>query len=186
MDFIRKNIKKIGAFNFVLLFIASILCLMNLFNKQEMNILSKACDVFSIITVVFAVLYALNGYKKNASLYYRLFMLLYGITTLVSLIFDIYATVSYSVGFNPTNLIRPIIFVCGFMLAAGINLGRNVSCILAYAIVICEAVALIYTLAVYIGEFSTVSKAIMYFALACITCIFVIAKYDDKISRGSK
>ena len=177
MKFINDNLKKAGYFNVVLI-IAAIIAKLATIKKVSMlvNIDSIVC----IIALVFGLFYSLSGYKKDSAKYYKVFMYLYFVSSVLSLLVPSIAPLSGKIDFFIVS-INVIILILVFVLAFIKDLGVNKSTYISIFILILNVVKLFYNvkMTVLLLGFSNL-------ILACIVCVFVSAKYKDKESRGTK
>ena len=81
MKLINDNLKKAGYFNTVLIMIAIILRIVSL-GGLPLHVLFDS--VLCIIALIFGLFYSLNGYKKDAAKYYKMFMYLYFASSVLS------------------------------------------------------------------------------------------------------
>lgn len=177
MKLINDNLKKAGYFNAVLIVIAIVLRIISF------SVLSSSTMLDSIIfiaTLVFGLLYSLNGYKKDSAKYYKAFLYLYLVSN----------TFSVSVLFvNRLNLFISILkileFVLLFVLAFIKDLGANRSTNLSLLILIISVIDVLYG-AIKIGNIISISSGFSALVLSCALCVFVSAKYKDKEARGAK
>ena len=176
MKILKENLKKAGYFNAGLIVVAIVLRLMNMFNTPALVI---ADSIVCIAALVFGLFYSLKGYKKDAAAYYKLFMYLLLVSSLMSL-----STIV--VKFNALMLIcNIIIFVCVVALAVANNLGESKSNNCALIILICDLIKFFYIVA-KTNDMPAIAGGFGNLALACVLCVFVSAKYADKAARGSK
>ena len=176
MKFVNKHLKEAGYFNTALIAIAIILRIINFPSDQ---VLTKIDSIVCIAALIFGLVYSFNGYKKDAAKYYKIFMYLYLLSSLVAV----------STYFEGTKLIifisNIIVSICLFVLAFAKDIGKEKSNFCALLTLALSLAKLLFALqgptnmAGISAEFASV-------ALACVLCVFVSAKYKDKEARGSK
>ena len=174
------DFEKIGKINAAILFIV-------IFFKfvKFANITLGSDDYIEIAALAFGIYYSIAGYKKDSAKYYKIYLCLFALSCIVSIINTI---LSINGKMNITSIIFIIALVVmtigSIALAFVSNLGRNKSLAIAYTILACSFVMFIQPLLT--GNFAIVLKtSLSYLALAYITYFFVIAKYKDKENRGS-
>ena len=177
MKLINDNLKKTGYFNAALIVIAII---MKLITLKDVSTLVKVDSIVCIIALVFGLFYSLNGYKKDAAKYYKSFMYLFFVSSVLSLLVPSIAPLSGKTNYFIAS-INVIILVLVFLLAFIKDLGVNKSTNISMLILILNIVKLFYNvqITVFLLGFSNL-------VLACILCVFVSAKYADKEARGAK
>ena len=181
MKLLSDNLKKAGYFNAILIVIAIVfrLCFIGSFPTAIM-IDSIVCT----IALIFGLFYSLSGYKKDAAKYYKAFMYLYLVSSLLSFIASI---ASVLVEDKSTVLIvaNAVVLVAVFILAFIKDLGAKKSIVLALAILVISVVKMCFVV-LTTTALSLISIHFANLMLACILCVFVAAKYADKKSRGAK
>lgn len=175
MKFINENLKKAGYFNAVLIVLAIVL---RLRLSAEAAIIIKIDSIVTVIALVFGLIYALNGYKKESAKYYKGFMCLYLISSAVSILSPALAPLPGASN-NVLTVINGIIFVLIAILAFVKDLGVNKSTTIAASILLLNVVKL------FLSNKISIHGIFANFVLACVMCVFVTAKYRDKESRGT-
>ena len=188
MNFITKNLKKVGIVNTIL--IAVCLILDGYVIGQEPYLLSipsyVAANGLKIVSIVCGLVYAISGYKKNAAKYYKGFMILQLVTRIVDTFIDLYSTITYADKYGSsyyTTVFKFIIVICIAILAFAKDFGKKKSLIAAYTLLICDVAVFIRMITTYNND---IVLAFTYLLLGIITVIFVEAKYIDKEARGTK
>ena len=178
MKLINDNLKKTGIFNSILIVIAIVL---KVINFSSFPIYIKIDSVVCLFALVFGLFYSLNSYQKDAAKYYKAFMCLYFISSLLSFI--------ASISGGDTNLLIIIanvaILISVFVLAFVKDLGEKKSngfALTIFALNIIKMLIVVVTKTVLLAIKVHFSNLI----LACIICMFVSAKYKDKEIRGTK
>ena len=191
MNFITKNLKKVGIVNIVL--IAVCLILEGYVIGKKPYLLSMpsyvATSCFIVISIICGLIYAISGYKKNAAKYYKGFMLLQLVTRIVDAFNDLYSTITYADVYGSsyyTTVFKFIIVICVAILAFAKDFGKKKSFIVVYISLICDVAVFIRILIAYSDIITDIALTFMYLVLSIITTIFVEAKYIDKESRGAK
>ena len=184
MKLLSDNLKKAGYFNAILIVIALVLRLVTFVSIPT---LGKVDAIICIVALVYGLIYALNGYKKDASKYYKTFMYLYLLSAVITLILAFSAAIielkNYGILVILANV---VILVSIFVLACINNLGEKKSNYLALLVLALNIFKLLFNVAIKGAIMPIVSAGIANIMLACILCVFVSAKYADKKSRGAK
>ena len=171
---INSNLKTVGYINAVLIIVAIVLRIVSL-GGLPLHVLFDS--VLCIIALIFGLFYSLNGYKKDAAKYYKMFMYLYFASSVLSFLAPL---------LKEKNVlficINAIIVVLVFILAFIKDLGVNKSTCLSLMVLILNVIKLFFDVA----EKVTIPSGFANFVLACVLCVFVSAKYADKASRGAK
>ena len=183
MKLINDNLKKTGIFNSILIVIALALRLMNI---GKMPIIALVDALINVIALLCGLLYSLNGYKKDVAKYYKAFMCLYALGSLISFISPL-----RRFGFSPTNqtnlvhIIHFVVLVCTCLLALVKDFGEHNSKATALVLLVMNGVILVNDLiSGAIVDVDYVSLSI--FVQAIITYVLVSQKYADKEFRGAK
>ena len=190
MSFITKNLKKVGIVNTIL--IAVCLILDGYLIGRYPIILSSPTfvitNVFEVISIIFGLVYAISGYKKDSAKYYKGFMITLLITRIVDAFDDLYITLTFAEYNNSyfTSVFKFAIVICIAILVFAKDFGKKKSLIVAYAALICDVAVFARIITAYGGFVADIVVASIYLILSCITTIFVEAKYIDKESRGVK
>lgn len=137
--------------------------------------------VINLLAWVFALIYILHGYRKNAAVYYKVFGWGYLITHLAFLASLVTAKDS------------PVIFyfTCGISiiilltLLLKLNLGKKISLILCAILVLMKVIILI-CMWISTKDFSALSTRLIDLDFACLLGILTYAKYLDKDERGTR
>lgn len=185
MNLLSKNLKKAGIFNTVLILIA---IGFRAYQLIDCSMLVKIDGVLCILALLFGVFYSFDGYKKDAGKYYRGFMGLYFISSVVSIATPIEAILDSTYVFDEATIIaifNIVIAVCIFLLGFKKDLGKEKSLNLSYAVVALDIGKLAINLFIK-ASMSIISIDVSNLVLGLFTCAFVIVKYLDKQSRGSK
>lgn len=176
MKIINDNLKKAGYFNIALIVIAIVLRLIII---NTVPTIVKIDSIICIAALIFGLFYALSGYKKDGAKYYKAFISLYFVSSIVSLITSIIAPTSESINIYILFInivVIVLLFILAFVKDVGISKSTNISLL----ILLVNIIKMFYTNKLtYQGGFANL-------ILACILCVFVSAKYRDKESRGTK
>lgn len=186
MNFVIKNIKKVGIFNSILLVVS----LVSTIYAMSVSVLSPVYFAFYLLciaSIISAFVYATKGYKKDAAKYYKAYFLLYGLCTLTSVVSAVSATIQGDFLKVYTNeIILALVAIDALVLALGKNLGEKKSTGLALALLVLQFISSIRIFIVYSGNTLLYITYFTRIVLACIACTFVAAKYADKEARGTK
>lgn len=183
MKLINDNLKKTGIVNSILIIIALVLRLKNIGNMTAVRIVDT---IICAVGLIFGLLYCLKGYKKDVAKYYKVFMYLYAVSSLISFIVSLTLF-----GFNSMeriNLIHGIniaILICACLLAFVKDFGEHNSKTTACIVLVLNAIKLFHDAtsgALEITNYASVTN----FVQTIIVYILVSQKYIDKTSRGAK
>jgi len=161
----------------VLLLIAAFVC--NLLCLKDADVYAAFPILCNILTVLCGAYYCFAGYKKNGSLFYKMFVWLFALNHFFVIIFLVKNGLAPFIA--ATNMISYGALV---ILAVGADLGKKKSYIAAAVVLFCQLVALIFLL-IY-PEFSTSSAIMAPVAKALVSVLLgfiVVAKYRDKEHR---
>jgi len=166
----------VAGLNIVLL-IAAFVC--NLLCLKTADIYAALPLLCNILTVLCGAYYCFAGYKKNGSLFYKMFVWLFALNHVFVIIYQV------KYGLSPfiaaTNMIS---YGALCVLATGVDLGKKKSFLAAAIVLFCQLVGLIYLLIytelnVASGILAPVAKVLV----AVLLGFIVIAKYRDKDHR---
>ena len=196
MDFITKNMKAARIVNSVLLVAAVVLCILQLIRTNIRASDSTAYILYAvsqllyyivyILAVVFGFLYMFGYYKKDAAKFYQGFMFLFSLSTLLLIVYDLITTKVGGYGSGISGILSAFVCVDAFLLTFAKDLGRKTSIGLAISILVIKLISAVRVFILYSNEFGVVTSGVMSIAIACIACLFVLAKYADKAERGTK
>lgn len=178
MGNIREHLKAAGIVNTVL--IADVFLCQIVRLCMPIGLLEKFKSLCFMVTLIFGLFYAFNGYKKNAAKYYKTYMICYAVSVLAAVV----NSVSKGSGHMIEICISLFTLCAALMLAFAKDLGRDRSKFAGYFILVLSIVNIIIV-AIDIGGLPAIIGAIEEAALAALTCIFVAAKYADKNKRGT-
>ncbi|MCR4590119.1 MAG: hypothetical protein K5668_04810 [Lachnospiraceae bacterium] len=156
--------------------------------KERMEVILNGCSTMVVMLMLLTgVLYLVHGYKKNAAVYYKAFLLLLVLVNLMVIILDIlYAEKT------PLVVIKCVLYAVKIILlllmAFGKDLGREKTWLLLYVVVGLDIAAMIVVLIILFTttfDFSLVGIIAALLADATIG-LAIRGKYADKDSRGTK
>ncbi len=179
MGLIANNSKKVGVFNALLLVIAAAFAIYR-FTVPTQNVMILIRDAVYLISVVFGFLYALLGYRKNAAVYYKLFMVTFAVFAILVFVADIDGSYSFIMIF------RAIVAVCALILAFSKNLGKDRSKLTVYIALASQFIYSVIKVYENFGAFRKFATVFMHLVIVCVACVFVLAKYADKQARGAE
>lgn len=195
MSFITKNMKAARIFNSILLIAAVVLCVLQLIQTYSHSSGSTAYTLYSvsqllyyivyILAVVFGFLYMFGYYKKDAAKFYRGFMFLFSLSTLLLIVYDLITTKVGGYGSGISGILSAVVCVDAFLLTFAKDLGRKTSIGLAISILVIKLFSAVRVFILYPDLLGVVTNGVMGIAIACIACLFVLAKYADKAERGA-
>lgn len=184
LNFVSKNIKKIGLFVAVLLLAALVLCFIRFFKPCAVP-LRYVQDAVYILTVLAGFEYTFGGFKKNAAKSYKLFMLLACLECVLLLIYDMISSAGDGQQDSVSAVLEMANCVNIFILTFSKNLGKDSSVGLGCAVLGVTVVNSVRLLILYPDNFVVVSRAVMSLALSSLICLFILAKYADKAKRNT-
>ncbi len=143
------------------------------------------CTVTGFLAVLSGFFYVLVGYKKNDSLFFKLFMFLVCLESAFTIVKDI--MIAQEIGStSPVSVILgTIICVNLVILAFATDLGKQTSIGLAAAVLGVTIINHVRLLVLYFS-FSSVISTVVHLALALLVLLLVLGKYLDKTERGTK
>jgi len=181
MEFITKNLKTVGIVNTILIVVALVARCITFADSPAMI---KAESIIGAIGLISGLIYAFNGYKKDAAKYYKLFMYTYVVISIISLIVEIVA--SKTMGVRALQFSFVIIpFICICLLAFVKDFGKTKS-ITAIGIVLLINVIRFARAIIKNTDLNISTVSLGNLVLAIIAFIFVVCKYADKEARGTK
>ena len=183
MKLINDNLKKAGIFNSILIVLAIVLELLTI--KEAL--LFEIIDIsICVIGLLFGLLYSLNGYKKDVAKYYKWFMYLFALRSIISFIVSISKFGFDSVPLiNLIHIINFVILICVCLLAFVKDFGEHNSKTAACIILVLTGIRLFSDIS-YASLKDTHYATLAIFVQAIITYVLVSQKYADKESRGAK
>lgn len=145
--------------------------------------LAKFKYVLAILALILGMVYFTVGYKKNAYLFYRSYMALFGLDLMISIV----SAMSYeNIDVIPT-IATVLSFASATILATGKDLGKGKSYTLALSLVVCAIVIFVYTwLDKGFVDMELVYVNVTGVLLSLTTLLMVIGKYYDKKMRGAE
>ena len=183
MKLINDNLKKTGIVNSILIVIALVLRVKNIGKMSGIAIVDA---IVCAAGLVFGLLYCLNGYKKDVAKYYKGFMYLYVLDSIIS-----FVAILTLFGFDSTNGINYVhaihitILICACLLAFVKDFGEQNSKTAAFIILVLNGIKLFND--ILSGALAKVDYAsLAIFVQAIIVYVLVSHKYADKASRGAK
>ena len=176
--------KVLLALNLVLLAVAFVVGTL-IFTKPNVFAVEYIQTVLYLIAVFSGFLYAFNRYKKNAAKYYKGFMLLFCLESLMIVIFDLILSKSLNATSSISGVLSTVACVNLCTLSFAKDLGKKNSLGFAFSVLGVTLVNSIRLLVLYSDHFTIVARAIIEIALACVVCLFVFEKYADKAERGT-
>ena len=185
MDYSRDILKKAGIVNGILI-VATVICKLFLFSSATM--MTKIDSVVCMVALIFGLFYSLSGYKKDSAKYYKVFMILYVVSSIFSLVVGIYSNIKSDSTVSGINIFATLcsiaIIVCACILVVGKDMGEQKSIHLSCVILVAGLVKMI--IALYSKSLDVITSEVSNLVLAIIVVAFVSAKYLDKASRGTK
>ena len=155
--------------------------------KDKSEVILTGCSTLMVMVMLLTgILYLVHGYKKNAAVYYKAFILLMVLVTLIDLITNMVCTTM-----NVLLIIRCALFAIKIifllLLAFGKDLGRKKAWIILYVIIGLDIAGMIVLLIIMSGtgfDFSLIG-AIAALVADVTLGLAIHGKYDDKASRGT-
>lgn len=177
---IKDNIKKTGVFNLILIALMVVYDSVRLFTGH--STMAKVTIIIHFVGFAAALVYTISGYKKDAAKYFKIYMFTLSICEIMSL-------VSLTSRTEPSVLsyvLRGICVINALMLTFAKDLGRKKSITICSAILLFHLYNLIHTLINATSKFQAVTNTLSDIILVILALVFIVAKYEDKESRGSK
>ena len=174
----RKQLKIAGIINTILIIAAIVLS----FVYKTSDTWGIIIKVAGIVALLAGGVYAVTGYQKDSSDFYKIFMVIYAIHLALFIISGIKNSIDSGDSFVPV-IINFIVLVVALVLAFAKDLGKKESFRMAILIFAFQLVNFIFIIIVnpkYIIPF------FVELVLTCLTSLFVAAKYTDKDIRGTK
>ena len=179
MEFITKNLKKVGVVNIILIVAVLVARCITFANSPAM---SKVESIIGTIGLVFGLIYAFNEYKKDAAKYYKLFMYTYVINSIIYVIRTIVTSQIWQF------VLGAIVLICMCLLAFVKDFGKTKSFTAIGIVLLTNVIRFVaaFFATNVVNVTSLVSFSSVNLTLAIIAFIFVVCKYADKESRGTK
>lgn len=175
-----KNNKVIGIIDTILIVIGIGYDIARVFTMNSIGFLPGI--IFQIIAYCFALDYAFRGHKKDAAKSYKRFLFAFALSMLITLIRCFYKG-NLPMSFNILSAIS-LLFV--LVLAFKKDFGKRNSYILAFGILLLSIAKIVIQYFSGLLTFESLFASLSSLIISITLCIFVIAKYIDKESRGSK
>lgn len=183
MRIIEDNLKLLSKVNIVLILLDVAFIIFGIIGKY-VEIINGS---LLIVALAFGFIYSLKESKKSAANYYKMFMIIYTLMSLLDIVMFFFLS-EYVDTFNTIGYIvicmRLVAFICIAALALVKNLGKNNSNTLAGTLFLINIVLFVICAfdknqtGTYIMSFSNL-------LLSFTTYLLVNAKYFDKQSRGT-
>ena len=180
MNKFKKSFDNAGVYIIVMSIIAIVLRVLD-FNKN--GTFGMVDAIVSIIGLVFGLIYAFKGHLKDSAKFYKIFIVLYAVSTIVSLVsYYTYVKNALSVT-NIIILIGHIVVMLGALLLATIkDFGKKNSTNVVNGIALINLLILFITL---VSDLNFIYIALCNLVLSCIEKAYVDFKYQDKEARGA-
>lgn len=186
MNFISKNLRKSRYFNLVLIIIALVLRIYNIV-LFDSSFIGYLISIASILALISAFVYAIQGYKKDSAVNYKAFMFLTFATYLIDaggeMLYLDDPAFNWSMLSTYANFARVIPM---FLLTFIMNFGEKKSKICSYIVFALCLFIFVRTCIVYSTDFSYVTLTLTNFVNSAVAVVLVNEKYVDKASRGAK
>lgn len=186
-----KNIKLLKALHFVLMAVTFVLTIISLIkNSTDSSIfgtssLTMICTIANLLALACGFIYLFKDYKKEASTFYKLFLVLLAIEGVLrsSYFASLGVGPKYTIPYN-TGLVITVI------LAVSKDLGKKNTNIIAVCLIICRLYTFIHTVSrvgvLGTAKFAAIVQEVSILLLAGSTYLMAVGKYLDKDSRGAK
>lgn len=177
----NKNSSLLKVCHLVLMLAGAALCVYG-FTFDSFTILDKVTLILKIAALLSSFFYLIKGYKKEADLYYKMFMWFLGIFEIVG-----YASfLSKGIVLSIFQGFVSILTFAAFILIIGAkDYGKVKSNIVSITLIVLTAytaISVFFTSDILSLHITSICQ----FVLASIAALMVIAKYNDKDSRGAK
>lgn len=180
MDNKKNSLLKIC--HLALIFVGVALCIYGC-TFNDSTFFDKTALVLKILALLSSFVYLIKGYKKDADQCYKIFMWILGITEIIG-----YASLLNKGIQMPffQGFIAILTFAAFILIIGAKDYGKIKSNIISIALVVLTGfTALSLTVTSGVGSLRTIIS-ICQFIFALTAAIMVIAKYNDKDSRGAK
>lgn len=184
MHLSEKDFKIAGFLNTVLLGIATVLWCFTF--KEATNAILTVFGIVYILTVIAAFVYTFAGYKKKSAVFYKTFMLLYGVFTLLQAAIGVTKIIEGVDGNYKLVMLFSVIGLMAIYLAFVKNFGEVNSKIAVLIILFLQVMASLALAATYSFDFRSSVAAFMHIVLSCTASVFILMKYRDKEKRNAK
>lgn len=150
----------------------------------KLSALGKVDAIVCVVGLLFGLAYAFSGYVKTSAKLYKIFIVLYSVSSLLSLanFFESVSNKNALKGFGIAILVGHLaITVLAFVLAFVKDLGRKKSSNISYVLI---GINVLIFMSSLIGNLDYIIVALGNLVLACVVAVFIASKYVDKASRG--
>ena len=183
MEFITNNLKKIGIINIILIVAVFIARCITFPNSLA---IVKVESVIGVIGLIMGFIYAFNGYKKDDAKYYKWFMYIYAVNSLVSVIVPV-LDANKERPLTLLTIFGIINLICICLLTFVKDFGKTKSFVSIGIVLLINVVRFISILfAANESNTSIITASLENLVLAIIAFMFVVCKFADKASRGAK
>ena len=176
----NKNLLKILTGISLLFMIACIL--LNAFvMTSDTGLIGKISAAFAGCALLNGIMYFAEGCKKDVAKYFRDYVLAYVVSELmmIAAILTVYES-----NCLPLVMITVVCYGALSILAFAKDLGKKTSCTLIGCTVLLKIAALIYEIIAIPQNIALLACSASTFTLAYALKVMVLAKYEDKASRG--
>jgi len=151
----------------------------------EADGLVKGVIVCSVVALLAVFAYVLLGYTKKAAGLYKIFMVLFLLSSILALVesarYDVFSLLPLLLGV----VVSAILVVLTFWA----NVGKKGSFILSALLLVCEIVLVLWSMLVLPNIMPAIQQSIFFNSLAALVMaltagVMVLAKYADKAARG--
>ena len=163
----------------VLILIAAVWMIIKAAKTTDIYILLSVLE--GLIACAVATAYALLGYKKDAAEFYKIFMILYAVTALLSAL----PCFLSGQGDIVDKVAAVLTFIGALILAFAKDLGEQKTLIIADILALLYAIVFIYKIFTAKDFFMEAQASFTGLVLSILAIIFIKGKYIDKHSRGS-
>ena len=173
----QKSNKGLMTVHFIVMLAGLVLCVMGLVGEVP-TMIFKWILLLSIFALIFGFVYFLKGYGKQAAVFYMVFMALFAVISLLTVI------AASRKGLPLSVVTEIIVFAVIVVLAVRENTGKKISLLLTSVMMAAQVVHMVYTIVVHTSA-AAVYMAIVLAILAATAGLMVLAKYRDKDARGT-
>lgn len=187
----NKKYLPVKIIHLILMLAAIVLCCVSLtkigadtkvFSDTGLRTVSYIAEIIALIS---GIIYLAFGYKKNATVYYKAFMVILVVVQAIICYRQMVGTASARVA-----ILNIIPFITLIILATGKDLGKAKSYIIVGILLVCRLIILVLDITVFNFStntgFSVINYAISDVLLAGTAFFMVTGKYLDKAERGTK
>lgn len=183
MKFTDKAIKQISIYGSLIIIIDIALVIFGFVNK-DVDIVR---GLLITIALGFGLFYSLSGFKKSVADYYKIFLVIYCVASLIDVVTFFFFTNTTEIISNTVYAVvgvRMLTIFCLLILIFVKNLGKGISFNVSLAILLINIILFIMCISEHDNNTYIMAMASLF--LSFITLLLVFGKYIDKDKRGAE